>query len=326
MPFFHKLLSLPLCFAAISCWAQASAGYGQHPPSAQITGPAAELVVPWPPGGGTDSVARAFVQLATPFAQQPPAVVNRPGASGAIGFQYALTPSPNSKLAMVSAEILLLPLQGIGQVQLGQFEPIAQLTNDPLAITVRADAPWQSIEEWLASAQSAPGLTISTAGVGTTHHMAVTSLAQATGAQLINVPYQGTAPAVMGVLSGEVHATIAAYAELAHFVEAGKLRTLTVLAKERLPAIVQVPTLRERGHDLQWSVWRGLALPKGSAPELVQAWQDVAHRIATSPQFASTLKGLSITPAYLDRKAFSARLQAEEQAYRALLPHLKQSQ
>ncbi|MDO4723361.1 MAG: tripartite tricarboxylate transporter substrate binding protein [Comamonadaceae bacterium] len=326
MPFFRKLLSLPLLLAALSSWAAGPAAHEGAAPTASIAGTVTELVVPWPPGGGTDSVARAFAQLAAPLTPQELAVVNRPGASGAIGFQYALTPSQNNKLAMASAEILLLPLQGIGQVQLGQFEPIAQLTDDPLAITVRADAPWQSIEEWLASAQSAPGLTISIAGLGTTHHMAVTSLAQATGALLTSVPYQGTAPAVMGVLSGEVHATIAAYAELAHFVEAGKLRTLAVLAKERIPAIAQVPTLRERGHDLRWSVWRGLALPKGAAPEVIQAWQDLAQRVATLPEFARTLKGLSITPAYLDRQAFSARLHAQEQAYRALLPRLKQAQ
>lgn len=283
-----------------------------------------EIVVPWPPGGGTDSVARAFADAVKQISGQEPTVINRPGASGSIGFAHAATPPAGSKLALISAEVLLLPLLQIGHIGLDDFIPVAQLTNDPLAITVSATAPWNTVEEFVAFARAhAQPVTISTAGVGTTHHMGVTALGQQIGAEITPVPYQGTMPAVQAVMTGEVQATIAAYAELAQFVQSGKLKTLAVLAPERLPNAPDIPTMQEKGWDLQFSIWRGLALAKDTPPALVNAWSHIATQVMQSPGFTQTLHNLSITPAYIPQAPFTQRLQQDLQTYQTLLPQLK---
>jgi len=137
------------------------------------------------------------------------------------------------------------------------------------------------------------------------------------------VPYQGTAPAVMAVLSGEVQATTAAYAELAPYVASGKLRTLAVMARQRIPAIPDAPTMQEVGYDLQYSTWRGLAIAKDTPRAIIAFWQDVASKVVDLPVFARNLASLSITPAFADARSFAADLEQQRRQYEALLATVK---
>ena len=151
---------------------------------------------------------------------------------------------------------------GIGKVTVGDFQPIARFTDDPSSITVRADAPWRTAQEFIQYAKANPGkVTFSNAGNGTIPHVAAGAFAETIGAQLEHIPYNGSAPAIMGLLAGDVQATTVAYAELRQYVESGKLRTLAVMSEKRVAGL-DAPTLKELGHDLQFSVWRGLGLPR----------------------------------------------------------------
>jgi tripartite-type tricarboxylate transporter receptor subunit TctC len=224
----------------------------------------------------------------------------------------------------MTPEVLLAPLMGIGKVTIDDFQPVARLTDDPLAITVRADAPWRTVEEFLAHGKANPGkLSISIAGNGTTHHVGAAALAQATGVQFTIVPYQGSAPAIMGVLSGDVQATTAAYAELSQHVQGGKLRTLAVMADKRVEGLAQVPTMKERGHDLQYSTWRAIGLPRNTPKPVVDQWRAVARNIAQASLFKDTMAKLSLTIDFADAPEFSAALARQAQDYRKLLTLLK---
>ena len=225
---------------------------------------------------------------------------------------------------LLTPEVILAPLMGIGKGTAGDFRPIARLTDDPLAVTVRADAPWNSIEEFIAYGKANPEkLTISTAGNGTTHQVGALALEQSTGVKFTSIPYQGSAPAIMGVLNGEVSATTAAYAELNQHVIAGKLKTLAVMADKRIAALPQVPTMKEKGYAISYSTWRAIAVHKSTPQPVVDRWAAVGVEIAKAPAFGETMKKLALTPSYVDGATFNADLTRQAQDYQRLLSAVK---
>lgn len=313
-----KLLNL-LLLSAACCGAAAQAADSY--PTKSI-----ELVVSYQPGGGSDSTARAIADAARPLMPQSVVVLNRPGASGSIGWSYVAGSDDGYRLILMTPEMLVVPLMGIGKVTVGDFQPIARFTDDPSSITVRADAPWRTAQEFIQYAKANPGkVTFSNAGNGTIPHVAAGAFAEAIGAQLEHIPYNGSAPAIMGLLAGDVQATTVAYAELRQYVESGKLRTLAVMSEKRVAGL-DAPTLKELGHDLQFSVWRGLGLPKNAPREAVEKWRAVSRELATSPKFQETMTKQNLTPSYADTPAFIADIERQNQAVKTLMPKLNLKQ
>lgn len=313
-----KLLNL-LLLSAACCGAAAQAADSY--PTKSI-----ELVVSYQPGGGSDSTARAIADAARPLMPQSVVVLNRPGASGSIGWSYVAGSDDGYRLILMTPEMLVVPLMGIGKVTVGDFQPIARFTDDPSSITVRADAPWRTAQEFIQYAKANPGkVTFSNAGNGTIPHVAAGAFAETIGAQLEHIPYNGSAPAIMGLLAGDVQATTVAYAELRQYVESGKLRTLAVMSEKR-EAGLDAPTLKELGHDLQFSVWRGLGLPRNAPREAVEKWRAVSRELATSPKFQETMTKQNLTPSYADTPAFVADIERQNQAVKTLMPKLNLKQ
>lgn len=313
-----KLLNL-LLLSAVCCGAAAQAADSY--PTKSI-----ELVVSYQPGGGSDSTARAIADAARPLMPQSVIVLNRPGASGSIGWSYVAGSDDGYRLILMTPEMLVVPLMGIGKVTVGDFQPIARFTDDPSSITVRADAPWRTAQEFIQYAKANPGkVTFSNAGNGTIPHVAAGAFAETIGAQLEHIPYNGSAPAIMGLLAGDVQATTVAYAELRQYVESGKLRTLAVMSEKRVAGL-DAPTLKELGHDLQFSVWRGLGLPRNAPREAVEKWRAVSRELATSPKFQETMTKQNLTPSYADTPAFIADIERQNQAVKTLMPKLNLKQ
>lgn len=296
-----------------------------HPAIASDPYPAKpmELVVAYAPGGGSDATARAIAEAVKPLFTQPIMVTNKPGASGSIGWAYvAGGPKDGSRLVLMNPEMMAVPLMGIGKTTIHDFEPIARFTDDPSSVTVRADAPWKTIEEFLTYAKANPGkVTISNAGIGTIPHVAAAALGDRTGTSYIHVPYQGSAPAILGLLSGDVQATTVAFAELRQHVESGKLRTLAVMADKRV-AGVEAPTLKEKGYPLEFSVWRGIGMPKGAPKEAIAAWSAAARKLAADPAFQATIAKQSLTLAIADTPEFTAAIARQNEAFTTLVPKL----
>ena len=223
----------------------------------------------------------------------------------------------------MNPEMLVVPLMGIGKTTIDNFQPIARFTDDPSGVTVKADAPWKTIEEFIAYAKAHPGeVTISNAGNGTIPHMAAAAFGERIGAKFSHVPYQGSAPAILGLLAGDVQATTVAYAELKQHVESGKLRTLAVMADKRVVGLDKVPTLKERGHDLQFSVWRGIGLPKGAPKEALDKWRDVAKKVYDDPSFQASVVKQSLTLSWADTPEFTADIARQNEAFKKLVPKL----
>ncbi|WP_088148226.1 Bug family tripartite tricarboxylate transporter substrate binding protein [Achromobacter denitrificans] len=309
-----------LAFSALSAVSVLSAARAADYPARSM-----ELVVAYQPGGGSDNTARAIAEaVRPPMLAQPTVVINKPGASGSIGWAYVANAQPDGyKLVLMTPEMLVVPLMGIGKTTVGDFQPIARFTDDPSSVTVRADSPWKTVEEFLADARKNPErIAVSNAGIGTVPHMAAAALGEQAGVKFVHVPYQGSAPAIMGLLAGDVQATTVAYAELQQHVETGKLRTLAVMAPKRLDNLPDVPTMKEKGADLQFSVWRGIGVPKATPANVLEKWRAAARQVAQSQDFQALMRKQSLTPSYADQPQFTADVARQEEAFKALVPKL----
>ncbi len=314
MGFLHTLTLAALCGATLA--ATAAGPYPSKP---------MELVVAYQPGGGSDNTARAIADKARAYLPQPVVVVNKPGASGSIGWSYVVGGAPDGyRLSLMNPEMLVVPLMGIGKATIDQFQPIARFTDDASAVTVKADAPWKTIDEFIAHARARPGeVTVSNAGIGTIPHMAAAALGDRVAARFRHIPYQGSAPAIMGLLAGDVQATTVAYAELRPYVQAGKLRTLAVMADRRVAGLEAVPTLKERGYDLQFSVWRGIGLPRGAPGPALDKWREVARKVYDDPAFQAAVTQQNLTLSWADTPEFTADIARQNEAFKKLLPRLE---
>ena len=305
---------------ALSCTLCAGPAWAQANPAAYPSKPL-ELVVSFAPGGGVDTMARVFAEVARPHFAQPLVVVNKPGASGSLGLSHVdQAPADGYKVAMVFIELLTIPLMGISKVQHEDFVPIAKLAADPSTVAVRADAPWQNLEEFMVHAKAHPGkLTFSNAGNGSISHIAAASLGHKAGLQFTHVPYQGSGPAVLGLLGGQVDATAVNFAALNAHIASGKVRVLASMSDRRYPNLDRVPTLREKGIDLTVDVWRGLAVAKNTPKEAVDALRQLAFKAANDPQMQESVRKQSLTLAYEDGPEFQKTWVKESQQLRQIM-------
>lgn len=286
-----------------------------------------ELIVPVAAGGGTDLVGRAFAEASKKYLpQQPMIVINKPGASGAIGTAELINAKPDGyKIGIIICEITIIPNLGITKYTAADLRPIARLNADPSAVTVRADAPWQTIDEFLADARKRKDpMPIGNAGMGSIWHMAAAAFAEKTDVKVNHVPFLGAAPAVVALLGGHVDAITVSPGEVAQHVAAGKLRTLAVMSDQRVGGIFEkVPTLKERGVDMTVGVWRGLAVPKGTPADIVQTLSEVARKAADDAVFRDALSKASLGWAYADAAAFQTVIDKDRAFYAALVPKLE---
>lgn len=295
------LLALPLP-------AVAEPGYPQRP---------VEIVVPYAAGGGADVMSRAFAAAAVKHFPQSFIVVNKPGAAGVIGWTDVINAKPDGyKLALTTVEVTFLNYLGLAKFGWDEMVPIAKLNADPAVLVVRADAPFTTLEQFLDAAKKSPGnIRIGNAGQGSMWHLSAVALADKAGATLNHIPYAGGNPALQSLLGGHIEAVIASAPEVAANVAAGKLRALGVMSEKRIKGFEQVPTMKERNFDLVLGTWRGLAVPKGTPPDVIATLKTVVARTMQEPSLREVMEKQNFTTdTYEDQAAFQASM-ARESAY-----------
>lgn len=303
--------------------------FGLAAPAAQAAGNdypnhTVELIVPYQPGGGTDALARAFADASRKHMSESIVIVNRPGAGGAIGWNEVIHSRPDGyKLAVLTVELLTLPHLGLAKFNYDDFQPIAQLNADPAAITVKADSPYNSIEEFLAAAKKKPGeMGVGNSGTGSIWHLAASALEDKTGTKFNHIPFQGAGPAVLALLGGHVDAVAVSPAEVSTYVQAGKLKMLMVMADKRLAAFDKVPTAKERGIDISIGTWRGLGAPKNTPPEVMAKLRDIAAKTAKEPLLREVMDKQNLGYVYTDGAAFKETLAKDNAYFKALITKL----
>jgi tripartite-type tricarboxylate transporter receptor subunit TctC len=217
-------------------------------------------------------------------------VVNRTGGSGAAGHAAGALAAPDGyTLTMATFELSTMRHMGISELSHEDFTPLVQLNGDAAAILVRADAPWSSLESLLETARQEPGrIKMSGTSTGGAWDLARAGLLLAAGLEVDSVlwvPTQGAAPSIVELLGGHIDAICCSVPEAAAQIEAGELRVLAVMAATRLAEFPDLPTAKEAGIDWEAVGWRGVVLPKGAAPELVDRLAGELQAMAKSPEF-----------------------------------------
>lgn len=252
----RTLLSCIAVFAALS----PAAALAQAFPSQPI-----QLVVPWPPGGGSDTAMRMTADAATKKMGVPVVVVNKPGAGGTVGIKEVMSSKPDGyTLAMIATGAIFAAYNNPNANSLDEMEPIVFFGDDPSAITVNPKTGFKNLAELVAFAKANPGkLKNGNDQPGGSSHVAAAVFEKSLGIRLTKVPYAGFAPTVQALLSGEVEMASIALPDVIEQHNAGKLRVLGVSAASRHFKAPDVPTFREQGFPVISGLWRVIAGPKG---------------------------------------------------------------
>ncbi len=270
------------------------------------------VIVPYPPGGLADQIARLITPPLEAELKQPFVITNKPGATGGIGAKAAATSDPDGYTLLITLiGISTLPAVSAAQGKTplytrDQFAPIALLASDPTAIVVQKSAPWNTVEDLIADAKKRPDeiIYISTGPYGPTHLPAEMFLA-ATGTKMRHLPTTGGAPAITMLLSGGGQVFFSIPALAAQHVESGAFKVLASTSAKRMPEFGNPPTLKERGIDLQFSVWGGMWAPKGTPADVVAKLDAAVSKAAADPKVQATFKKANVPLAHLNAKDFA---------------------
>ena len=309
--------SVLLAAVPLAALAQGAADYPNKP---------IELVVPFGAGGGTDVLARVFAEAAKKHVNQPMTVLNKPGASGGIGLAEVVAAKPDGyKIAMVTVEMAIIPHMGIVKFLPDDFTPIVRLNADPIVLTVRAEAPWNTVEEFVEAAKkSKEPMKFGNAGSGGLSHLAAAALGQKIGTTFTHVPFQGNAPAVVALLGGHIDAVTSSPSEVSTFIATGKLRTLGVFADQRFKGVGfdQVPTLKERKIDLSMGTWRGLAGPKNMPADVMSKLSAITIKTANEPAVKEAMEKQNLGYSVADGETFRKQIMADSALFKQLIQQL----
>ncbi|MDP3795570.1 MAG: tripartite tricarboxylate transporter substrate binding protein [Polaromonas sp.] len=308
-----RVLAGLLCTLALQAPALAQSSFPNKP---------VELIVPYPAGGGTDVLARAFALASVKHLPQSLIVMNKPGASGAIGWADVINNKPDGyKVALLATDLMTQPNMGLTKITYEDFIPIARLNYDPAAITVRADAPWNTVEEFIQAAKTG-NFRVGNGGNGSTWHLAAAAVEDKTGVKFNHIPFAGAAPAALSLMGGHIEAITVSAAEVYAYTSTGKLKTLAVMADQRIKGFDKVPTLKERNIDVSIGTWRGLGVAKGTPPDIVNMLRAATAKIVTEQSLRDALDRQNMGYAYADGDAFGAVMAKDHAFYRGLINKL----
>lgn len=282
------------CVVLLAALAGCFPAYAQSYPTKPI-----HLIVPYPPGGGNDTLARLFgVKLTEAWGQQV-VVDNRPGAGTIIGTQLAARAVPDGYTLLLSSIATHAIAHNLyakpGYDPVKDFTPITLLAVAPTVVCVNPSVPAKSLKDLIALAKAKPGeLRFASGGAATPPHMAGEIFASMTGIKLVHVPYKGGGPAHAGLLGGEASMMFDTAASILPHVRAGRLRALAIARSQRLPEYPDLPTFTEAGvAGYEVNAWYSMHAPAGVPKEIIARVNRELVRILKLPDIQERLKVLS---------------------------------
>ena len=275
-----------------------------------------KLIVPYAPGGGTDVFSRLLVaQIEREFGQ-PFVIDNRAGGASVIGTQaVANAPADGYTIGMVDSAFVTNP--GLFRDKLPydtrkDFIPVSLLSRTQLVLAVQPSSPFKTAQELIAAAKADPGkLTFASAGIGTGIHLAGEQFRQATGIEIVVVPYRGGAPALADFLAGKVDFTFGSVPTIKEYVASGRARALGV-TRGRSPLMPNVPSMEEIGFgSVDSSSEMGLVVPAATPPQIVEKLQQISARAVKEAAFNQRLLDLGFQPIGTTSEEFRAHIDRE---------------
>jgi tripartite-type tricarboxylate transporter receptor subunit TctC len=318
-----RRIALTLTLAAVAFGMNTSgvagflAALADHGASSQATG-TIKIVVPYPPGGGADILARLLAEQIRRAQGLTIVIENRAGAAGVIGTEAASRAVPDGNTVLIAAsDLIIIPhLRKLNYDPMTSFEPICQLVSVPLVIAVNSKSPHRTLADLLDAARAKPGhLTLAT-NTGGLFQIGFEMLKRAAKFEMTYVPYTGAAPAVTALLGEHVTAAFYGYPGVVEQLKSGRLRALATTSRNRIESIPDVPTVAEYGYkDYEVNFWFGLftpaRTPKDAASRLA-GWVTAAMR---TPEVKSKLSAQGYYPVGMCGEDFAALLRKQYDEY-----------
>ncbi|AWP57455.1 Bug family tripartite tricarboxylate transporter substrate binding protein [Bordetella bronchiseptica] len=261
-----------------------------------------KLVVGWPPGGATDGNARLLAQALGQRLGQPVIVENRPGAGGSIGGAAVAKAAPDGyTLAYISSSnvitslLLKQPTYGAGR----DLEPVSLVAAEPLVLLVNAASPARTLAEFVEQSRRAQrGLNYATTGKGGILHLAGAALVRDAGLSAVDIPYNGTAPAMTALMSGQVEFLFGTFSDALPMVKGGRVKALAVAAEARSPLIPDVPTLTEAlgRPNAERGTYQAVLAPRGTPEAIVRQLSSEIDQVLGDAAIRAQLAGRGVTP------------------------------
>lgn len=281
------------------------------------------MISPFPPGGGTDLLARAICVRLAEAKGWTVVVENRAGANGVIGLaEAARAPADGYDIVLGQQDNLVLAplLTKVAFDPLRDFAPIAFAVQSPPVITVAAQSPYRTFDDLARAARAAPGtLAFGSSGSGSSSHIISEALRLRGGIAMQHVPYRGSNPAMADLLGGHVAAVGSSIASAASALQSGGARALAVSGATRSASLPDTPTLRELGYDVELTTWWGVLGPARMPDAVVALLNGEFNRVLQQPELVRTLAQQGMEPAPATPAAFAELLRKDVEASRAMI-------
>ena len=270
------------------------------------------IVVAFPPGGLADNTARPVAVVLERLLKQPVAIINKPGAAGAVGNQSVATSKPDGyTLLMALVSVSVLPevdklFERPQNYTLDQLTGIARVNADPSMLVVRADAPWKTLKDLVDDAKKRPGeIVFTSSGLYGAAHIPMEMFIKAAGIKMRHLPTTGGGPMMNAMLGGHAQAVMTPVRLAAAHVKAGKLRLLAHSGTAPVAAFPEVPSFKAQGYDVDYTAWAGLVAPKGTPPQVIKMLRDAMREAVKAPEVVNSHAKLETPIAYMDADEFN---------------------
>jgi tripartite-type tricarboxylate transporter receptor subunit TctC len=306
------LFSALMTLGALSAHAQSAVPY----PSRPVT-----VVVPFPPGGGTDVGARLVAQKLSLKWGQPVIIENRGGAAGRVGAELVAKAKPDGYTLLVGN----VGTQSVNPALYKKmpydpdkaFAPIGMIAELPLVMLVTPSLPWKSVKDVVEAAKKDPGkITFASSGAGGAPHLAGEIFQQASGTKMLHVAYKGGGPAALDLMAGHVNIYFGTVLESVGHVKSGKLKGLGVTSATRSPALQELPTIAESGFaGFDTGSWIGMLAPAGTPASIINKISADLREVLALPDTKNTLITQGATPWPMTPEQFAQRIKSDQARY-----------
>jgi tripartite-type tricarboxylate transporter receptor subunit TctC len=283
------------------------------------------IVVPFAPGGGGDVLGRLVAQKLAESLKQPVIVENKPGASSVIASDFVAKSAPDGYTLLLNVPLLVQTASLYSKMPfnpLTDLTPVTDLVTSPLWFaTSTARTNVNTLKDYIEQARAKPSeFNYASIGAGSSGHLLGHALSDANGLKMTHVPYKGSAPAMMALLSGEITAVFLDYVTLKPQLEAGKVRLLAVTGTQRSALTPQVPTLAELGYPgFEAAVWGGLFVPAKTPPDIVRRLETEVQKIVRQPDYLARIRELGYEPGGTPQAQFAAAVRADHARWGAMI-------
>jgi tripartite-type tricarboxylate transporter receptor subunit TctC len=287
-----------------------------------------KFVVPFPPGGGTDVVARIVGPKLSEHLGQPVVIENRAGAGGNVGCEYVAKSKPDGyTIGLVTVDMTPGPnlYKELGFDPAKDFAPITLVAQNPLVFLVKPSLPVKDLKDFVQYAKANPGkVNYASSGMGGLGHLAGELLKSLTKIDMVHAPYKGAGPAMVAILGGEVDMSVVSAASAMPHLQSGKARAVAVLGNERIASLPNVPTSKEAGQDNYVALyWAGILAPAGTPRDIVNRVNAEWAKIAAMPDTKEQIRKAGLEPQASTPEQFAEFIKAEIVRWGAVIKEAK---